>query len=64
MICTLLNEGIKTNKIIGDIDIASLSIEIVSVIDGIQIYSAMVSDVRIDGLLTGFFTRTWNCIKI
>ncbi len=64
LICNLLKEGIKTNKIDNDIDTTSLSIEIVSVIDGIQIYSAMVSGVKIDGLLTGFFSRTWNSIKI
>ena len=64
LIGTLLKEGIDTYKIKSDIDIASLSIEIVSVIDGAQIYSSMVSDARINSLLTIFFTRIWDSIKI
>ena len=64
LIGTLIKEGIDTYKIKGDIDIASLSIEIVSVIDGAQIYSSIVSDVKIEGLLNNFFVRTWESIKI
>ncbi len=64
LICTLIEEGIDTGKIMDDIDIRSLSIEILSVIDGVQMYSAMAGNVSIDSLLNNFFTRIWNSIKV
>ncbi len=64
LICTLLEKGIDTNKIKSDIDIRSLSIEIVSVIDGVQIYSAMAGNVGIENLLANCFSRIWRSIKI
>jgi AcrR family transcriptional regulator len=64
MISAFFNEGIDTNKIKDNINIESLSIELVSVLDGIQMYTAMVGDVKIESLLNNFFVRTWGSIKI
>ncbi|MCP4136394.1 MAG: TetR/AcrR family transcriptional regulator [bacterium] len=63
LISALFKEGIDTNKIKDNIHIESLSIELVSLLDGVQIYTAMVSDVKIESLLNNIFTRTWDSIK-
>jgi len=63
LIRALLTEGIESNKIKESTDVDSLSIEIVSIIDGIQIYTAMVRNICIESVLNNFFTKTWDCIK-
>ncbi len=63
MLVELLQEGIDNNTIKKDVDIESLSIELVALLDGIQIYAAMAHQVDMEEQLKKFFIRTWNSIR-
>jgi len=64
LIILLLEEGIAKKEIKDDIDVRSLSIEIVSLLDGVQMYTSLVPDMNLEKLLKSFFQRTWKSIKI
>ncbi len=64
LIISLLKEGITKQEIKEDINVKSLSIEIVSLLDGVQMYTSLVPDMDLEKLLKSFFQRTWKSIKI
>jgi hypothetical protein len=55
----LLNEGIEDGSIVETTDVKSLSIEIVSLLDGLQVYAAMVGHRDMKELFSRSFYLAW-----
>ena len=64
LIIALVIEGIENKEIKDDVDMQSLSIEIVSLLDGILMYSTLVPGINIEKQLKKIFQRTWQSIKV